>query len=294
MNAPIHTAATLVVLSRWDRDCAGMQIERARVTNWSAITTMLVDFLANPQSQGLRPVLAARARRRRGGDAGGRGAEAGGGDRPALRRRLRPVGNHGAVAHQPAAPPEAAMRRHPVLQHRCAGAGCGFAERTAAERGRRDRGARPAGVPGLLEAAGGERAGLHRARRQALLPHRRPGLLRRGGLLLHHRSAEAHDQLLGLQGVAGGGRGDAVCAPGDPGSLRHRLARRLPRRDREGGGGAEKRGRETSRRKTSSIGRANGWRRSRCRAWWSSSTSCPRPRPARYSGASCRKRKTGK
>jgi fatty-acyl-CoA synthase len=48
MNAPIHAAATLVVLSRWDRDCAGMQIERARVTNWSAITTMLVDFLANP------------------------------------------------------------------------------------------------------------------------------------------------------------------------------------------------------------------------------------------------------
>ena len=48
MNAPIHTAATIVVLSRWDRDCAGMQIERARVTNWSAITTMLVDFLSNP------------------------------------------------------------------------------------------------------------------------------------------------------------------------------------------------------------------------------------------------------
>jgi len=49
MNAPIHVAATLVVLSRWDRDCAAMQIERARVTNWSAITTMLVDFLANPR-----------------------------------------------------------------------------------------------------------------------------------------------------------------------------------------------------------------------------------------------------
>jgi fatty-acyl-CoA synthase len=49
MNAPIHTAATLVVLSRWDRDCAAMQIERARVTNWSAITTMLVDFLSNPK-----------------------------------------------------------------------------------------------------------------------------------------------------------------------------------------------------------------------------------------------------
>jgi fatty-acyl-CoA synthase len=48
MNAPIHVAATLVVLSRWDRDCAALQIERARVTNWSAITTMLVDFLSNP------------------------------------------------------------------------------------------------------------------------------------------------------------------------------------------------------------------------------------------------------
>ena len=49
MNAPIHTAATIVILSRWDRDCAGMQIQRARVTNWSAITTMLVDFLSNPK-----------------------------------------------------------------------------------------------------------------------------------------------------------------------------------------------------------------------------------------------------
>ncbi|MGQ0544332.1 MAG: long-chain fatty acid--CoA ligase [Betaproteobacteria bacterium] len=49
MNAPIHLGATMVVLSRWDRDCAGMQIERARVTNWSAITTMMVDFLSNPK-----------------------------------------------------------------------------------------------------------------------------------------------------------------------------------------------------------------------------------------------------
>ena len=48
MNAPIHIAATLVVLSRWDRECAALQIGRARVTNWSAITTMLVDFLSHP------------------------------------------------------------------------------------------------------------------------------------------------------------------------------------------------------------------------------------------------------
>ncbi len=49
MNSPIHTAATIVIMSRWDRTCAALQIERARVTNWSAITTMLVDFLSNPE-----------------------------------------------------------------------------------------------------------------------------------------------------------------------------------------------------------------------------------------------------
>jgi fatty-acyl-CoA synthase len=49
MNSPLHLGATMVILSRWDRDCAAMQIERARVTNWSAITTMMVDFLSNPK-----------------------------------------------------------------------------------------------------------------------------------------------------------------------------------------------------------------------------------------------------
>jgi fatty-acyl-CoA synthase len=49
MNAPLYLGCTVVVLSRWNRDCAAMQIERARVTNWSAITTMLVDFLSNPK-----------------------------------------------------------------------------------------------------------------------------------------------------------------------------------------------------------------------------------------------------
>ena len=48
MNAPLHVGATVVVLSRWDRECAAMQVERAGVTNWSAITTMIVDFLSNP------------------------------------------------------------------------------------------------------------------------------------------------------------------------------------------------------------------------------------------------------
>jgi fatty-acyl-CoA synthase len=48
MNGPIFKGATVVIMSRWDRDCAGMLIERAQITNWTAITTMLVDFLSNP------------------------------------------------------------------------------------------------------------------------------------------------------------------------------------------------------------------------------------------------------
>ena len=49
MNGPLCKGATLVVMSRWDRDCAAKLIERRRVTNWSAITTMLVDFLSSPK-----------------------------------------------------------------------------------------------------------------------------------------------------------------------------------------------------------------------------------------------------
>jgi len=48
MNAPIQIGGKMVVMTRWDRDCAAMQIERARVTSFTAITTMMVDFLANP------------------------------------------------------------------------------------------------------------------------------------------------------------------------------------------------------------------------------------------------------
>ena len=49
MNTPLQAGATAVVLSRWDRECAAMQIERAGVTSFTAITTMMVDFLGNPK-----------------------------------------------------------------------------------------------------------------------------------------------------------------------------------------------------------------------------------------------------
>ena len=49
MNGPLFVGATVVVLPRWDRDAAAQLIRRYRVTIWQAISTMVVDFLANPR-----------------------------------------------------------------------------------------------------------------------------------------------------------------------------------------------------------------------------------------------------
>ncbi|WP_395643893.1 long-chain-fatty-acid--CoA ligase [Rudaea sp.] len=48
LNAAIYAGATIVVMTRWDRRCAAMLIERHRVTNWTATPAMLIDFLAQP------------------------------------------------------------------------------------------------------------------------------------------------------------------------------------------------------------------------------------------------------
>jgi fatty-acyl-CoA synthase len=49
MNGPLYLGATIVVLARWDRDVAATCISRYRVDTWQSITTMIVDFLANPR-----------------------------------------------------------------------------------------------------------------------------------------------------------------------------------------------------------------------------------------------------
>ncbi|HVL57130.1 MAG TPA: long-chain-fatty-acid--CoA ligase [Burkholderiaceae bacterium] len=49
MNAPIQAGAAIVLLPRWDRNAAIRLIERHRVTAWSGITTMIIDFLGDPQ-----------------------------------------------------------------------------------------------------------------------------------------------------------------------------------------------------------------------------------------------------
>ena len=49
MNAVIFGGATMVVMTRWDRRCAAMLIHQYQVTSWTAIPTMLIDFLSQPQ-----------------------------------------------------------------------------------------------------------------------------------------------------------------------------------------------------------------------------------------------------
>ena len=48
MNIPIQLGGTTVLMTRWDRDTAAELIQRHRVTGVTGITTMIVDFLANP------------------------------------------------------------------------------------------------------------------------------------------------------------------------------------------------------------------------------------------------------
>jgi fatty-acyl-CoA synthase len=49
MNATIYSGGTIVVLPRWDRDAAGQLITRYKVTAWTLIPTMMIDFLSNPR-----------------------------------------------------------------------------------------------------------------------------------------------------------------------------------------------------------------------------------------------------
>ncbi len=46
--SPIYEAATIVLLSRWDRKAALTAIERYSCTHWINITTMVVDLLSDP------------------------------------------------------------------------------------------------------------------------------------------------------------------------------------------------------------------------------------------------------
>lgn len=48
MNGPIYSGSTMVVMTRWNRDMAGELIQRHGCTHWINISTMVVDFVSNP------------------------------------------------------------------------------------------------------------------------------------------------------------------------------------------------------------------------------------------------------
>jgi len=49
LNSPIYTGATVVLMQRWDRELAAQLMQRYRVSSWTNIATMAIDFLANPK-----------------------------------------------------------------------------------------------------------------------------------------------------------------------------------------------------------------------------------------------------
>ena len=48
MNSPIYMGSTIILMQRWDRDTAAQLIRQHRVNSWTNISTMAIDFLANP------------------------------------------------------------------------------------------------------------------------------------------------------------------------------------------------------------------------------------------------------
>jgi fatty-acyl-CoA synthase len=49
LNAPIYGGGTLVLMKRWNRDQAAELIARHQVSHWTAMPTMVIDFLASPR-----------------------------------------------------------------------------------------------------------------------------------------------------------------------------------------------------------------------------------------------------
>jgi len=49
MNAPIFIGSRIVLMTRWDRDATAAFIQRYQCTGWGSISTMMIDFLANPR-----------------------------------------------------------------------------------------------------------------------------------------------------------------------------------------------------------------------------------------------------
>ena len=48
MNGPLFHGSTILLMARWDRETAAELIQQYKPMSWTAIATMVIDFLANP------------------------------------------------------------------------------------------------------------------------------------------------------------------------------------------------------------------------------------------------------
>lgn len=52
MHTPVYAGASIIIMTRWDRDYAAQAIEKYGCSHWINISTMIIDFLANPKLKG--------------------------------------------------------------------------------------------------------------------------------------------------------------------------------------------------------------------------------------------------
>ncbi len=153
----------------------------------------------------------------------------------------------------------------------------------AHRRGGRDRHPRPQRHEGLLEARPTRPQEVMQGR---LVPHRRHGHGRRGGLLLHRRSQEGHDHPRRLQRLPARDRGGALRAPGGSRGGRDRRCRTTTLGEEVGAAVVLKDGASWTPQDAAARyvqGERRGLQVPAPRS--GSSTSCPRGRRARSSSA---------
>ncbi len=239
MNAPIYMGSTVVMLPRWDREVAGRLISRYKITHWTNIPTMVIDFLASPQLAEFDLSSLAYI--------GGGGAAMPQAVAERLLKDFNLAYQEGYGLSETIAP----THSNPAdrAKQQCLGIPVFNTDARIVDPQTLQE--LPIGEVGEIIVSGPQVFlgywGKPQAsaevfiefRRQALLPHRRPWPDGRRRLLLPHRPAETHDQRVGLQGVAGRGGKPAVQASRRTGGLHHRQARRVSRRVGQGGGGTQ-------------------------------------------------------
>ncbi len=232
--ACVYSGSTCVIMPRWDRELAGRLISHCRITHWTCIPTMVIDLFASPNYRGFD---LSSLRNLSGGGAAMPQAVA--------QRLLDEFGLTFAEGYgltETAAPTHANPPDRAKLQ--CLGIPIfGVDSRIVDPITLQEL---PLGEAGEIVSHGpmvfkgywrhpeATAAAFIELDGKRFFPHRRPRPHRRRRLLLHHGSAQAHDQCERLQGLAGRGGGAVVSAPGGARGVHHRGARCLPRRDRQG------------------------------------------------------------